>query len=173
MRGFRLWAWAFAISPLKNYPGCQTADSWDTIKQALGTAELSNWMPFFYTCLVSPFVWFGEAVGSISKGFFLFTLVQIAFAAAVLSYTCYWLRERRAPKLVAGAVFCLYALERRCARKAAGCVRGAVAREAPRRRAEAGPAARRHAKGSDWMAIIPRLLAREAPRRRANRTMVP
>ncbi len=57
--------------------------------------------------------------------------------------------------------------------KGSGMRADEVVREALSRRAETGSAARRHAKGSDRMAVTPRRAARASPRDRVARTMSP
>lgn len=90
-----LWLPVFlAYGPLRI-----SADSYNVIQQALGNYPLTDSHPILYTLTMRLFLWPAQALGNITVGAYLFGFAQMAFLAAVLSYSLYWLRRQGAPVL--------------------------------------------------------------------------
>ena len=107
---FGIAAIPFVLMLLANYPGVGSADSGDSIRQSLGEVSLSNHTTFFYTCLVMPFIKFGNAIGNVPFGFFLYALCQCMCMAAVVAFAANWFLRKGAPRKLVLAVFCFYVL---------------------------------------------------------------
>ena len=100
----------FLLMLLANYPGVGTLDSSDSIKQSLGMLPWANATTFVYTCLVMPFACLGNALGNLSFGIFLYSLVQCTCMAATVTYTAFWFIQKGAPRWLVIAIFCFYVL---------------------------------------------------------------
>ena len=74
------------------YPGSVFGDSLNSIWQVLGTAELSNHFPIFYTWFVGIFVFIGNCLNNYNIGVALYSLTQILIISGVLGYFILWLK---------------------------------------------------------------------------------
>lgn len=95
---------------LRYYPGSLTVDSMYVLGQAVSGFTLSDWHPFTYTLLVRLFVNIGLLLGDITAGVALFTVVQMLFMAATLSYGVMWLAKKRVHRVVLVIVAAYFAL---------------------------------------------------------------
>ncbi len=74
-----------------------SADSAVVISQALGVNYLDDSHPILYTLIASLFLQFGQWLGNILIGAYLFGFAQLCAMAAVLSYSLYWMYRRGLP----------------------------------------------------------------------------
>lgn len=84
---------------LSLYPGSVLPDSLSSINQALGNQQLSNHHPVFFTLFLKFFLKIFSFLG-LNKSIFIYTLVQTAIVASILTYFIFWLKKYRIPSYV-------------------------------------------------------------------------
>ena len=111
------WLWLFLLllacwMPLllAYGPVRMSADSVVVIGQAVGGNPLSDAHPILYTFLVGACLRLGQMLGSILAGAYLFSLLQMAFLAAVLSYSVHWMHKNGCPALLCLPALACFAL---------------------------------------------------------------
>ncbi|WP_251212541.1 DUF6020 family protein [Adlercreutzia murintestinalis] len=116
---FALLEVVLLIVVLSNYPGFVSFDSFDSIRQVLGTAErtsarhydgLMNYHPIFFTFLVGVAFSLATPFGDIAVSVFVFSLIQITATASVLAWALTWLDKRGVgkPYLLVATAFLLF-----------------------------------------------------------------
>ena len=80
------------------FPGSMSGDSYSSLQQALGEAELNNHHPVLFTLIVKIFVKIGLLFDSVQVGVGLFSLFQMLVLALVLGRTVEWLYVKGAKK---------------------------------------------------------------------------
>lgn len=87
-----------------------TPDSWNSIEQITGTAELSNAHPIIFTAFAGIFIHLGLLLGSFELGLILFSIAQSAILAMIFAYVIVWMRKKNLSKSLIIGTFFFYAL---------------------------------------------------------------
>ena len=103
-----LLGWVFYY--LVYFPGSLSGDSYSSVQQALGEANLNNHHPVLFTLIVKLFVKIGLLFGSVEIGVGLFSLFQMIVLALVLGRTVEWLYVKGARKEICFFAEIFYAL---------------------------------------------------------------
>ncbi|MEG2770186.1 MAG: DUF6020 family protein, partial [Oscillospiraceae bacterium] len=87
-----------------------SADSSACIAQSLDYYPINNTHPVYYTMLIGAFLRFGQMLGNISIGAYLFGFCQMSFMAGVVSFLLYKMHCYGSPKILLALSFLYYTL---------------------------------------------------------------